>query len=62
MSKKAVTIQWLQIEPPAKADWIEIVAHVQRLERITFWVNLLVDKVLQHMEKWIPLVTSQEDY
>lgn len=57
MSKKAVTTQWLEIEPPTEADWIEIVAHVQSLESITFWGNLLVDKFLQRCKKWIALVT-----
>ena len=59
-SKKAVTRKWLQIEPPAKTDWINIVNDVQNMERITFSLNQQADNFLQCWEKWIVFVNSQD--
>lgn len=60
-NKKAVTRKWLQAVPPAETDWIDIVNTIQNMERMTFSLNLQVDKFQQYWEKWIVFVTSQTD-
>lgn len=59
--KKAVTQKWLQAVSPAETDWIDIVNTIQNMERMTFLLNLQLDKFQQYWEKWIVFVTSQVD-
>ena len=61
-SKKAATQKWLQIEPPKKTNWTNIVNDVQNMERITFSLNQWADKFLQYWEKWIVFVASQDHH
>lgn len=51
-SKKAVTRKWLQTRPSTKTDWKDIVTK-QSMERITFSLNLRVNKFLWYWEKWV---------
>lgn len=39
-SKKSVTRKWLQLEPPTKTEWLDIVTSVQNMERMMFALNL----------------------
>lgn len=55
-SKKAITRRWLQPTPPAESDWTDIVSNIQNMERMTFSLNLQIDKYLHYWEKWIVYV------
>jgi len=57
-SKKPVTRKWLQFEPPTKAEWLDIMTKVQNMERLTFALNLQIDRNLQYLEKLIVFTTS----
>lgn len=56
-SKKAVTRKWLQSESPTKAEWLDIMTSVQNMERMTFALNLQMNKYLQYWEKWFVFTT-----
>lgn len=58
-SKKTVTRKWLQLEPPTKSEWLDIISNVQNMERMTFSLKLQMDKYLQYWEKWIVLMSLQ---
>lgn len=55
--KKDETRNRLQSEPPTKVEWLDIVSRVQNMERMTFSLNLQMDKCLQFWEKWIVFMT-----
>ena len=51
-SKKAITRRWLNKEPPTKGEWIGIVEEMYRMERLTFSLNLCMDKFTNKLRKW----------
>lgn len=61
--KKAVTRKWLQLSPPTKTDWTNIVSQIENRffenRRLTFSLNLRTEVFLTYWEKWIVYITSK---
>ncbi len=51
-SKKAITRRWLSKESPSKEEWIGIVKEIYDMERLTFSLNLCMDKFNMYWRKW----------
>lgn len=51
-SKKALTRRWLSEDPPTKNEWIGIVKDIYNMEKITFSLNLNMDKFDSCWKKW----------
>lgn len=52
-SKKAITRRWLSKESPSKEEWIAIVKEIYDMEKLTFSLNLCMDKFTTFRRKWI---------
>lgn len=51
-SKKAINRKWLSKEPPTQGDWIGIVKDIYNMEKLTFSLNLQMDKFTKYWRKW----------
>lgn len=51
-SKKAITRKWLLKESPSKEEWIAIVKQIYDMEKLTFSLNLNMDKFTALWRKW----------
>ena len=51
-SKKCITRRWLNKEPPTKGEWIGTIKEMYHMERLTFSLNLCMDKFTNKCRKW----------
>lgn len=50
--KKAIARRWLIKEPPTKEEWVGIVKEIYNMEKLTFSLNLCMDKFTNYWRKW----------
>ena len=50
--KKAIAHKWLQTDPPTLDNWLEVIAEIREMERLTFLLRLKNDLYITKWSKW----------
>ena len=51
--KKAITRNWLKIDPPSPGQWLDIVEEIYSMEWLTHYLRMKAETLDQQWHKWM---------